>query len=54
MKDVAVVDSLFCFGVVLHLEDVQLQCLLVLFHLAEDYRLCFVEVRIWQPSAPCF
>ena len=41
-------DLLFCFGIVLHLEDVDHQCLSVLAHVAEHDSLGFVEWWVWR------
>lgn len=41
-------DKLFCFSVVLHLENVNIQCLFVASHVAEDDGLRFVKARICQ------
>lgn len=37
---------LFCFGVVKHLEDIDLKCLPVLADVAQDHCLCLVELWV--------
>ena len=45
--DDSIMDSLLCLLVVLHLEDVYLQRLHMLTHVAQHDGLCFEERRVW-------